>query len=102
MKEKIHLTFSQKRFIKETIEILSIFSSNIHILIKEKLAEIKKLNKDKFYKGALFFSYIFSLRYPVLSKKLGILKNYKIPPNLEFDEDGFPFKDEIKKIINQL
>lgn len=100
--EEIHLTFSQKKFIKETIEILSIFYPKVNNLIKEKLTEIKKLKKDKFQKGKIFFSYIFSLRYPILSKKLEILKNYKIPWDLEFDEDNFPFKQEIKKIINQL
>lgn len=100
--EEIHLTFSQKRFIKETIEILSIFYPEVKNLIKEKLKGIKKLNKDKFQKGEIFFSYIFSLRYPILNKKLEILKNYKIPWDLEFDEDNFPFKQEIKNIINQL
>ncbi|MEO0120732.1 MAG: hypothetical protein ABIK40_05665 [candidate division WOR-3 bacterium] len=100
--EELHLTFSQKRFIKETIEILSIFYPEIESLIKERLAEIKKLDKNRFQKGEIFFSFIFSLRYPVLSKKLAILKNYKIPWDLEFDEDEFPFKEEIKKIINQL
>lgn len=100
--EEIHLTFSQKRFVKETIEILSIFCPEVDNLVKEKLAEIKELNKDKFQKGEIFFSYIFSLRYPILSKKLEILKNYKIPWDLEFDEDNSPFKEEIKDIINQL
>ncbi|MEO0097021.1 MAG: hypothetical protein ABIK78_02870 [candidate division WOR-3 bacterium] len=98
----IHLTFSQKRFIKETIEVLSIFYPEIESLIKEKLAAIKKLDKNRFRKGEIFFSFIFSLRYPILSRKLAILKNYKIPQDLEFDEDNFPFREEIKNIINQL
>ncbi|MCS7249637.1 MAG: hypothetical protein N2323_07155 [candidate division WOR-3 bacterium] len=98
----IYLTFSQRKFIKETIEILSIFCPEVKTLIKEKIKEIKKLDKNKFQKGEIFFSYIFSLRYPVLNKKLAALKNYKVPWNLEFDEDNYSFKDEIKNIINQL
>ncbi len=100
--EELHLTFSQKRFIKETIEILKIFYPEIENLIESKLTEIKKLDNNRYEKGKIFFTYIFSLRYPILSKKLPILKNYKIPFNLEFDEEEFPFKDEIRDIINQL
>lgn len=99
--EDIYLTFSQKRFIEETIETLSIFSPEVKNLIAEKLSEIRKLPKDKFYKGKIFFSFIFSLRYPILSKKLEILKNYKIPWHLEFDEDDLGLNVEIKRIINQ-
>lgn len=100
--EEFHLTFSQKRFIKETIELLAIFYPEIENLIESKLVEIKKLDKNQYEKGKIFFSYIFSLRYPILSKKLQILRNYKIPWNLEFDEEDFPFKEEIREIINQL
>lgn len=102
LNEEIYLTFSERKFIKETIEILSIFEPGIDNLIKEKLAEIKKLNKDKFRRGKIFFSFIFSLRYPILSKKLEALRSYKVPWNLEFDEGDFFLEEEAKKIINQL
>uniref|UniRef100_A0A7V3ZUY8 Uncharacterized protein n=1 Tax=candidate division WOR-3 bacterium TaxID=2052148 RepID=A0A7V3ZUY8_UNCW3 len=100
--EDFYLTFSQKLFIKETIIILSLFDNDVENLIKKKILEIKELPKDRIYKGKEFFTYILNLRYPILSKKWGLLKKYQLPKNLEFDEEEYPFKDEIRAIINTI
>lgn len=100
----LHLTFSEKKFIQESIEILEIFKPDITDEIERFLMEIKKMDKDKFTKGKIFFDYIFSLRYPVLSVKIQELKKLKgkikekgikldIPENMEIESFNLDVED---------
>ena len=112
--EKIHITSSEKNFIKETFEILSIFSDKLSDLILQKFEEILNLSKNKFDAGKNFFDFIYYIRYPVSYKKILQLKKYKkkygfeFSWNFEFDEEklcnDLPKETlkEIKKIINTL
>jgi hypothetical protein len=112
--EKIHLTASEKNFVKETFELLSIFSDKISDIILQKFEEILNLSKNKFDAGKNFFDFIYHIRYPISYKKIEQLKKYKkrygfdFSWNLEFDEEKIceglqkETLEEIKKIINTL
>jgi|YelNatPaOPRAMG01_1025707.scaffolds.fasta_scaffold08634_5 hypothetical protein len=100
--EDFHLTFSEKVFVKETILLLSLFSDEVEDLIKKKILAVRNLDKDRVYKGREFFAYILNLRYPVLSRKWKLLKKYRLPQDLEFDEEEYPFKEELRAIINKI
>lgn len=76
--DKIHLTVSQKNFIKETYEILSIFKENVYEIFKKKLKETSTFSTDKVRNGEAFFEQVYELRYPITSKKLKQLKKFKI------------------------
>lgn len=95
--DKIHLTFSQKNFIKETYEILSIFKRDIYEVFKEKLKKAVSYSTNKFKNGEMFFKQIYELRYPITSKKLKQLKKFKIH-SLEVSTKELPQKNIINKI----
>jgi len=103
----IHLTFSQKEFVKETIKILNIFCPKIEKIILEKFNKIISPPKNKDVNTRLFLDFIYSLRYPISWEKIKKLKkiNKSIPSsNLEFDEKDFFKKDlrKIKSIMNEI
>jgi len=104
--DKIHLTFSEKKFVKETTKILKIFFNKTEEVIYKKFKKIIANSNDKIKNKTEFLDFIYSLRYPISWQKIKELKkiNNKIPFNLEFDEQKF-FKhniEEIKKIINKI
>lgn len=76
--DKIHLTTSQKNFIKETYELLSIFKKDVYKIFKEKLNRAISSSDNKFKSGEIFFKQIYELRYPITSTKLKLLKKFKI------------------------
>ncbi len=108
--QQLHLTLSQKNFIKETYEILSIFYPDIVKIIKQKFHEIKTKQKNKYLAGEEFFEFIQNLRYPISFqkikkiKKIPELKKYINIITLELDEDKFPeeLRNNLKEILNQL
>jgi len=103
---RLHLTFSQKEFVKETIKILNIFCPKIEELILKKFNKIVSSSNDKNITTKLFLDFIYSLRYPISWKKIKELKKMdkSAPLDLEFDEEVF-FKTDlqkIKSIINEI
>lgn len=107
---EIHLTHSQKNFIKETYELLSIFSKQLELIVEKKFKESVTLESNKFKAGEKFFEYISQLRYPISFpklqklKKIKNLKNYLSNLTFEFDENLLPKKlqKELKGILNEL
>lgn len=100
--DKIHLTQSQKNFIKETYEILSIFDKNVDKLFLQNFNQITETAKNKFHAGNFFYKNIYKLRYPVSWQKLAKLKKFK-KYNFEFDEKSLSENlSEIDIILNQL
>lgn len=110
---KIHLTVSQKRFIEQSYEILSIFLPEIGHVISRRYEEIINSEKNRYIAGKKFFDYINELRYPVTTHKIIQLKNFlkqnKIRKNvntLEFDELTLNISNQllsrIRNILNIL
>ncbi|MFN3551460.1 MAG: hypothetical protein ACK4WJ_06615, partial [Endomicrobiia bacterium] len=90
--EKIHLTQSEKIFIKETFEILSIFSDKIEKIFWHKYNEVINYKNNKFDAGKKFFLSIQNLRYPVSFNKIQKIKKFLTHKkvgfsNLEFNEN---------------
>lgn len=100
--EKIHLTQTQKNFVKETFIILSIFADDIEQLVLQKFNEIIKTTKNKFDAGKVFYNTMCQLRYPVSYEKLIRLKKIK-KQTFEFDESSLQqFYPEIISIVNKI
>jgi len=104
--DKIHLTFSEKEFVKETIKILKIFFHKADDIVYKKFKKIVSTSDDKIKNKKEFLEFIYTLRYPISWQKLKEIKkiNNKIPFNLEFDEQKF-FEtnlDEVRNIINKI
>ncbi|MEN3013575.1 MAG: hypothetical protein ABDH23_03035 [Endomicrobiia bacterium] len=89
--EKLHLTHSQKIFIKETYEILSIFKKEVDKIFKYNFETSILSSKDRIKNGELFFRKTYQLRYPITSKKLNQLKKFKI----------FDLEVNLKHVITQ-
>lgn len=108
--EKIHLTQSEKNFIKETFEILSIFSEETEKIFLQKYNEIINSKKNKFVCGKEFFVFAQKLRYPISFDKIQQIKKFfahkKLSiSNLEFNEEILDTQQnlqKIKKILTKL
>ncbi len=98
--DKIHLTFSEKEFVKETIKILKVFFHKIESVVYKKFKKITSISDDKFKNKKEFLDFIHSLRYPISWQKIKAIKkiNNKVPLHLEFDEQKFFNKDALQKI----
>ncbi|MCS7231408.1 MAG: hypothetical protein RMJ67_04650 [Elusimicrobiota bacterium] len=101
--DKIHLTHSQKNFIKETYEILSIFRKDINKIIKEKFKSAMLYSNNKFKNGKIFFEEIYKLRYPITYKKLTQLRKFKIfSLEIDINQTNIYSEKEISEIKNIL
>ncbi len=70
--KEVHLTVTEQNFVKESIEVLSIFDQRI----EEKINEIiSSLPKDKHIRSIIFLEKIFCLRYPVLYHEMKLKNN---------------------------
>ncbi|MCS7151469.1 MAG: hypothetical protein NZ928_03675 [Endomicrobia bacterium] len=103
---KIHFTFSEKNFIKESFDILSIFLPDIGKFFYEKFVKATKNSKSKFEAKNKFIDEVLMLRYPVSYTKIKKLKKYKIGLTLEFDENKLNLAEKdvkfIKNVVNKI
>lgn len=104
--KKIHLTFSEKNFVKESYEVLSIFEPNIDKIFYEKFVTAVNNSNDKFTAKKVFLDYIYTLRYPVSYHKIKNLSKYKLGLTTELDETKLTLPEQeiknIKIILNQI
>ncbi len=107
---EIHLTQSEKNFVKETFDILSIFSDEVEKIFLQKYNEAV-CSKNKFEAEKKFFNSIQQLRYPVSFNKIQKIKKFLTHKkvgfsNLEFNETelfgNHKNYSEIKGILTKL
>jgi len=98
--EKIHLTFSEKEFVKETVKILKTFFHKTEDVIYKKFNQIVSTSNDKIKNKTEFLDFLYSFRYPISWQKIKVIKkiNNKVPLHLEFDEQKFFNKDILQKV----
>ncbi len=107
---KVHLTHSQKNFIKETYELLSIFNQQLYTIFEQEFKKITSIENNKFKAGEKFFEYVQQMRYPISFlklqklKKIKNLKKYISNLTFEFNEELLPeeLQKELKEILNKL
>lgn len=73
-----HLTLSEKRFVEESLKILSIRNPDIETELENFITTITKEPKDKISRGQQIINFLFKNRFPVISKKLQLLNKLKI------------------------
>jgi hypothetical protein len=73
-----HLTLSEKRFVEESLKILSIRNPEIETELENFITTIIKEPKDKISRGQQIINFLFKNRFPVISKKLQLLNKLKV------------------------
>lgn len=100
--KKIHLTFTEKNFVKESLDILSIFEPKIDEIFYQKFIEAINVSKNEFDAGKKFLEYIYFLRYPISYPKIKNLKKYKVGLTTDFDETKLNLSEQETKNIQTL
>ena len=76
-KYTFHLTLNEKRFVEETLSVLTIRNFNIEKELDDFIETIEE-PKDKVSCGKQVVNFLFKKRYPVITKKLQLLNKLKL------------------------